>query len=300
MPGVLGLERVAEADRLAVRARWCRRRGRGRRRASSSASTCRRRSRRPGRAPGRRAGRGRRRASTAVTGEALVDTAARDCASTGPVGTHGDARVTVACVTHFCRESGKSCLLDVQNSAWFTSGRADQRRLRAPAGRAAAHPGPARRGHRAGPLDDRRPDRRADAARAGGAVRRRGVDRRSAAVAAGPQPRRPGGRRGSTSAPRTPGPRSPTWPARSSSSAAPTSTSPTGPEQRAGLGGAAVVGELLGRAEPRRAPSWRRSGSVCPARSSTRPAGRSTRRSCPAGTGTTCRPTCSGRSTYRC
>ena len=127
------------------------------------------------------------------------------------------------------------------------------------------------------------------AARPGGAVRRRRLDRRPAAVAAGPQPGRPGRRRRRHRRHARDAPRSPTWPATILGRArAPTSTSPTGPEQRAGLGRDGRSASCCAEQPAQRRRARRRSASACPGRWSTPPAVRSTRRSCPAGTGTTC------------
>ena len=294
-------------DRLAPRARRCPRRAGRRRRGSSSASTCRRRSRRPGRAPGRRAARGRRPRGRVCPTKLFVRP--RALSTTSPAGdrlsSRGRSRRTAS-----RRHCGTAHALLSRVRQKLFAGRAevprgslprvrDQRRLRAAARRAAPDPGPARGGHRAGPLDDRGPDRRAAAARPGGAVRRRRLHRRPTAVAAGAEPAAPGWSPASTSAPRTP-------------PAALADLSGTvlverradldiadGPEHVLGWV-EPVIAETARRPAPRPSPSWPRSASGCPGRSSTRPAARSTRRSCPAGTATTCRPTCSGPSTCRC
>ena len=280
------------------------------RRGSSSASTCRRRSRRPGRAPGRPRSSRSTSSSTRWPTKLLVSPRA---SRTGPSPGFGAVRTappaarggrvwhaaTVARVTHFCRESGKSCLLDVQKLRVVHFRSCGPATSSSCCATGSPGPGPARRRHRPGPLDDRRPDRRADAARAGGAVRRRRLHRRPPAVAVGAEPGAPGWSPASTSAPRTP--------ALALADLAGTILAErredldvaTGPGARARLGRAAIA-RAARRPEPHASPSSPRSASACPARSSTRPGGRSTRRSCPAGTATTCRPTCSGPSTCRC
>ncbi len=199
----------------------------------------------------------RPRASSTTSGTAAPDPAGRVALLALR---HG---VTVARVTHFCREFGKSCLLDVTKSRVVDFRRADQRRLRAAAGRASPGRAPSWPSPAGWPAPRSPPGSRCCCGSGWWCRTATGLHRRATAVAARLQPQRPGRRRRRHR--RHPRPRRAGRPGRapSSASAAPTSTSPTGPEDRAGLGGARDRRAARGR--PRGpSPSSRPSASGLP------------------------------------
>ena len=169
---------------------------------------------------------------------------------------------------------------------------ADGRRgdVPAPPGPAAADPVRPGHPHGAGAFHDRRPRRPPAVVRAGRAGRRGQLDRRPPARHLRVQPGRAGRPRGRPR--RHPLPARAHRPRRHRARRAPRahrdlrgSRARAGPRRRGRAGPARHRGTADQR--PRRA-----SVSACPGRSSTRPAGPSTRRSCPAGTTPTCPPCC--------
>ncbi len=236
---MLGLERVAEGDLLAPRPRRCPRRGGGRRRAASSAWTCRHRSRRPARAPGRRAAPARRPRGRCGPRSDLVSPRARSTTSPWWASGAGRAaastcgvvltRATVACVTHFCREFGRSCLLDVTKSAVLDCAACGPATSSTSSGTGSPGPAPSSR-RPAGWPAPRSP--RASTRCSGSAWWCRSATPPRPAAGRRRCSRstpRPGWWPASTSAPPTPRRRSPTSPGPSSPSGVRTSTSPRDP-----------------------------------------------------------------------
>ena len=190
---------------------------------------------------------------------------------------------------HFCRLSSKRCSSGMRSRVCFTDGRGWSRHAAAtPAGRCPAHAQRAGRRHRPRPLD-RRPARRRPAGQRPDRRGRRGdVVRRTPADPVRLQPVRPAS----------------CWP--------PTSAPPMCGSPSADLAAAVLDSEvvdldialgpevvlrwvvdhgrsLLERQPDATTPTWPASASDCPDRSSTPPGVRRTRRSCPAGTASTCR-----------
>ena len=150
-----------------------------------------------------------------------------------------------------------------------------------------AHPRRADPDDRPGPVDRRRPGRRPAGCRAAHAVRRGRLHRRPAT---GPVRLQPGCRGGHRCRPRRhPRPGRPHRPARprAGREGAGASTSPPAPS-RCSTASRARPRALLASAGPHPRGPRRRRHRRCPARSSTRPGGPCSRRSCRAGTTTTC------------